>query len=111
MPQRGLLKICSVLLCFFITTLLLLQISAVNAYPTRRALIWGSESAGAIDEDVPGDFDHWRKTETEVERQQIVCNALANYFGDDHYDVDDYQGDDSTRSMILANISDAETNY
>jgi len=111
LPKRRVFKVGEVLLCLLIFSILLLPISAVSAYPTRRALIWGSESAGAIDEEVPGSFDHWRKTEDEVTRQQGVCNALENYFGDDHYDVDNYQGGNSTKSMILANITDAETNF
>jgi hypothetical protein len=111
LPKRGVFKVGGVLLCLLTASMLLVPVLAVNAKPTRRALIWGSESAGAIDERVPGSFDHWRKTENEVDRQNVTSNALGNYFKDDGYDTDNYKGAGSIATQIVANITDAEVNY
>jgi hypothetical protein len=93
------------------STLLLIPISAVNADCTRRALIWGSESTG---DNSCWNGTNWvtgRKTSDEIYRQHVTSNAIRNYFADDQYTVDNYQGEGSIKYSIRANITDAETNY
>jgi len=104
-PKRSMLKFWGILLCLLMSSMILLPI--VSAYPTRRALIWGSESTGCTS--YYGESG--RKTQNEITRQQITSNALKNYFEADQYDVDNYQGEDSLKSCILANISNAENYY
>lgn len=97
-----------IVLCLLIaSTILLIPISAVNAEPIRRTLIWGSESTG----DTSYYGSTGRKTADEIYRQQVTSNALSNYFNDDGYDTDNYQGSGSIAAQIVNNISDSETNY
>jgi hypothetical protein len=110
-PKRRVFKVGGVLLCLLISSMLLLPISAVSAYPTRRALIWGAESTGDTSYWNGTDWVTGRKTSAEIYRQQVSSNAISNYFEDDQYAVDNYQGDGSIKYCILDNITDAETNY
>jgi hypothetical protein len=108
LPKRRVFKVGGVLLCLLISSLLLLPISAVSAYPTRRALIWGSESTGAWNTTLGYS---WRKHPDEVSRQGNTATTISNYFKDDGYDTKNYQGEGSIKYCILGNITDAETNY
>jgi hypothetical protein len=108
LPKRS-MRLGGVLLCLLTaSTMLLIPVSTVGASePTRRALIWGSESTG--------DTSYYgatgRKTADEIYRQRVTSNAISNYFNDDGYDTDNYQGTGSIATQIVANISDSETNY
>ncbi|MBN1244164.1 hypothetical protein JXA31_01060 [Candidatus Bathyarchaeota archaeon] len=105
-------KIGGILLCILSSSILLMPVWTVGAVEyTRRALIWGSESTG--------DTSFWngsawvtgRKTADEIYRQRVTSNAIKNYFIDDGYDTDNYQGTGSIKAQILYNISNAEANY
>jgi hypothetical protein len=109
LPKRNGFKVGGVLLCLLISsTVMLLPISAVSAYPTRRAMIWGSTSSGAPN---PPYGSSWRKTPDEVDRQGTTSNAISNYFRDDGYDTKNYQGSGSIATQIVANISDSASQH
>lgn len=108
LPRR-IFKIGGILLCLLMSsTMLLTSISVVNAESTRRALIWGSTSAGAPN---PPYGSSWRKTPDEIYRQGVTSNTISNYFRDDGYITNNYQGNGSIKAQILTNLSYSETNY
>jgi len=85
-------KIGGIGLCFLMFSALLFPVLTVNAVnPTRRALIWGSESTGAPTPDPP-DSPSSRKTWDEILRQRNTAVTLSNYFKDDGYVTSNYQG-------------------
>jgi hypothetical protein len=105
LPKSGIFKIMGILLCFLMLSLLLLSIPAVSAVPTRRGLIWGSESTGNTD----CNGASGRKTSDEINRQRVTSNAINNYLKDDQYVADNYQGSQSTKSSILTQIDYASS--
>jgi hypothetical protein len=109
LPRQRSFKIGGILLCLLVSSIVLLvPISTVNAVkPTRRATIWGSESAG--------DTSYYgatgRKTQAEIELQQDLSQLISDYFKNDGYDASNYQGSNSLKYEILGNISYNEANY
>jgi hypothetical protein len=111
LPRRF-VKIGGLLLCFLAFWIFLFPVLTVDAEPTRRATIWGSESHGAYDDRISGSWKYWRKTEAEVNRQVTTSNAISNYFRDDGYNTGNYQGSSgSYKNQIIATIEDSEANY
>ncbi|MCW4005240.1 MAG: hypothetical protein NWF04_01375 [Candidatus Bathyarchaeota archaeon] len=91
----------SALILLLITPMLMLPIAVVSAEPTRRATVWGSESTGLSG----------RKTAAEISRQQSVSQHISEYFANDGYSANNYQGSSSIKSQILYQISNNEANY
>ncbi len=108
---RG-LKTGGVFLCVLISSTVLLEaITTVNA-ATRDAVIWGSESTGAYDPNIPGSWKYWRKSQSEVNLQRYVSNNIRNYFASNDYDSYNRQGyPGSLKSSILSYITYLKDNY
>ena len=103
-------KFVTVLFCFLMVSMILISPSpTVKATEiTRRALIWGAESTGGTNSSLGYTM---RKTSGEISQQQSVCANIEDYFDDNGYSADNWQGDGSIKKYILLNISDAESNY
>ena len=102
-------RLCAILSCFLIlSATLMLSTVTVKADITRRALIWGSESTGGYNSTIGGST---RKTSGEISQQQDVSSDIRYYFASNGYTASNYQGSGSMKAQILANISDAESNY
>ena len=100
LPKPHLFRIGAVLLCLLISsTMPLVLISTVNAdEPNDRATIWGST---------------WGKESytEEIWQQMVTANSIKNYFGYAGYTASSYQGSNTVKANILAQIEDSEQNY
>ncbi|HDQ06395.1 MAG TPA: hypothetical protein ENN36_06720 [Candidatus Bathyarchaeota archaeon] len=103
-------KIIGVLFCFLITLMALstpISVVLADSY-YGHVTFWGSESTGAW---LDSEGFSGRKHPDEVTQQQNTAHDIASIFSSRDYSVDNYQGDDSVKQWILANISDNEQNY
>jgi len=113
LPKLRSFKVSGVLLClllFFSTVMVVMSVSIVNATPLYgRAMIWGSESEGAWNDNLG--FS-WRKHPDEVAQQEETADFLKVQFWANGYSASDYQGEKgSYRDTILAQIESSEANY
>ncbi|MDI9577879.1 MAG: hypothetical protein QM398_07085 [Thermoproteota archaeon] len=106
--KRRHFKISGALLCLLLTATMFFSISAVSAEPTRRALVWGSESTGAYD---AGLGSSTRKTQGEVNLQRQLSQYISDYFRNDGYTASNYQGTGSIKAQILNNITNSQQYY
>ena len=117
LPKLNFLKISSVTLCLFLSLAMVLvfPVSTVNATNYQgRATIWGAESTDARNTTIwSGGMQgsSWRKTNPEVWQQRETAQLIANYFANNGYSASNYQGEGSTKSSILANISYNEQHH
>jgi hypothetical protein len=105
--RRG-LKTGGILLCFLISsTVFLGTIATVNA-TTRAGVIWGSRSSGAPND--PYSFS-WRKTDDEIDHQWAEACNFEDFFAANGYTSVNHQGEDSSKTQILADISYLQSNH
>ena len=104
------IKAGGILLCVLISSIILSSIATVNA--TRAGVIWGSESTGAYDPNIPGSWKYWRKNQTEVNLQRYISDNIENYFDSNGYDGYNRQGySGSLKNNILSHIAYTKENY
>lgn len=100
-------KITVGLLCFILFSAILMtpmaSISLVNA-DSRCATIWG-------DRDYSMNWTKPGKTVQEQGNQTMLASYLAGMFNTNGYDASNYQGDDTVKTNILAQICSGENNY
>ncbi len=111
--QKQSYRVGGILLCLLLSlSMLLIQLPTVGAVePSRRSLIWGSESTGDTSFWNGSNWVTGRKTANEISRQRVTSNAISNYLRDDGYVTSNNQGTGSIKAEILNSISDAEVNY
>jgi hypothetical protein len=104
------IKAGGILLCVLIFSIILSSIATVNA--TRAGVVWGSESTGAYDPNIPGSWKYWRKNQTEINLQRYISDNIENYFDSNGYDGYNRQGySGSLKNNILSYITYTKENY
>jgi len=75
-------KLSGVLLCLILVSSMFVSLAVVSgAEPTRRAIIWGSESLGAPPSSTPNpNSPSYRKTQAEIDAQQLLSAFIEIYF-------------------------------
>jgi len=107
-------KLSGVLLCLILVSSMFVSLAVVSAAePTRRAIIWGSESTGATSSPPPSNpySPSTRKTQDEINAQRLLSSFIEIYFDTGGYVTSNYQGTGSLKVPIFKNITDSQDNY
>ncbi|MDR0470716.1 MAG: hypothetical protein LBH79_03175 [Nitrososphaerota archaeon] len=106
-------KLSGVLLCVILVSSMFVSLAvASGAEPTRRAIIWGSESLGAPPSTTPNpNSPSYRKTQAEINAQQLLSAYIEIYFDTGGYVTSNKQGAASKKLDILNDIYYSQQDY
>ena len=105
-------KLSGVLLCLILVASMFVSLAVVSGVePTRRAVIWGSESTGATSNPPPSNpySPSTRKTLDEINAQRNIASTISSYFKNDGYVSENYQGAGTIKAQVLNNITKSQT--
>jgi hypothetical protein len=109
--RRHGIKAGGVMICvLMLSTIFIGALSTVNA-TSRGAVVWGSESNGALPNFPPDPENHlsWRKTDFEISAQEGLAGVIYSDFADDNWNSYNNQGygqgeGNSTKISILSTL-------
>jgi hypothetical protein len=96
--------LCTLILC----VMFFASVSTVAAM--SQGIVWGSESTGGYGYDYPypGPYNvTWRKSQPEISFQRQIAANISQWFSNNGYYGVNHQGSDSTRTQILADLSNS----